>query len=144
MDEQGTPRPRALRSRQLAWVAFACACQLPFGCAAAGDAVAGKALFASLGCASCHAVGPDARSGFGPQLNGIVGRAAGAAPDYQAAYSVAMKKSGIVWSDQTLTKFLNGPSDLVPGTKMRYWGISNEQKIANLLAYLRTFPAKSK
>lgn len=126
-------------SRQV-WVAMVLACQLPLTFAA-GDAVAGKALFLSLTCASCHAVGPGARSGFGPQLNGIFGRTAGNALDYKERYSAAMKKSGIVWSEQSLTKFINSPSKVVPGTKMSFWGISDEKKVANLLAYMRTFPA---
>ncbi|MBC7452984.1 MAG: cytochrome c family protein [Massilia sp.] len=101
---------------------------------AAGDIVAGKATFAQ--CASCHAVGPSARAGFGPQLNGLFGRPAAATPDYK--YSAAMKNSGIVWSEKTLTAFLKAPSDVVPGTKMRFYGISDDKKIANLLAYLHT------
>ncbi|MDY7579951.1 cytochrome c family protein [Herbaspirillum sp. RTI4] len=124
-------------------VASALVCQLPRAYAA-GDVVAGKALFLSLTCASCHAVGPDARSGFGPQLNGIFGRVAGSSPDYKERYSAAMKKSGIVWSEQSLTKFLNSPGNVVPGTKMSFWGISDEKKLANLLAYLRSFPVDPK
>ena len=130
----------AQRIARQVWVALILACQLPLAFAA-GDAVAGKALFLSLTCASCHAVGPGARSGFGPQLNGIFGRTAGSALDYQERYSAAMKKSGIVWSEQSLTKFINSPSKVVPGTKMSFWGISDEKKVANLLAYMRSFPA---
>ena len=102
---------------------------------AAGDIEAGKAAFVS--CASCHAVGPSAHGAFGPQLNAIIGRTAGSTADYH--YSTAMKNSGIVWSEKTLTAFLKDPGEVVPGTKMRLYGFSNEQKIANLLAYLRTF-----
>lgn len=98
-----------------------------------GNAVAGKAAFNK--CASCHQVGPSARGGFGPQLNGIVGRRA-AATDY--AYSAAMKKSNIVWNEAALAAFLKAPGDVVPDTKMRFWGIGNEQQLADLLAYLRT------
>ena len=101
---------------------------------AAGDAVAGKALFAT--CANCHQVGPSARGGFAPQLNGIVGRPAGATTDYK--YSAAMKQSGIVWTEKNLRAFLKSPDDVVPGTKMRFWGIGSDQEIDNLLAYLRT------
>lgn len=126
-----------------AWVALVLACQLPLACAA-GDAVAGKALFLSLACASCHAVGPGAGAGFGPQLNGIFGRVAGSTIDYKARYSDAMKKSGIVWSEQSLTKFINSPGDVVPGTKMRFWGIGDDKKVANLLAYLRSFSVDPK
>jgi cytochrome c len=103
---------------------------------AAGDAQAGRAAFAR--CASCHQVGPSARNGFGPHLNGIIGRRAGSTPDY--AYSAAMKNAGIVWSEQTLTAFLKSPGDTVPGNKMRFWGIGSDRQIADLLAYLREFP----
>lgn len=101
---------------------------------AAGDAVAGRAAFNK--CASCHQVGPNAKSGFGPHLSAIIGRPAAAAKDYN--YSEAMKKSGLVWNEKTLTAFIKAPSDTVPGTKMRFWGISNEQQIADMLAYLRS------
>lgn len=103
---------------------------------AAGDALAGKAAFAR--CAGCHQVGPSARSVFGPQLNGVVGRRAGSDAGYK--YSEAMRKSGIVWSDQTLAAFLRAPGDVVPDTKMRFWGIRDDKQVANILAYLRTYP----
>lgn len=103
---------------------------------AAGDVQAGKALFASR-CASCHSVGPSARGAFGPHLNGLIGRPAGDTNDYK--YSPAMKNSGIVWSEQTLAAFLDDPGKLVPGTKMRFWGISDKRRIEDLVAYLRQF-----
>jgi cytochrome c len=103
---------------------------------AAGDVVAGKAAFAK--CASCHQIGPAARAGFGPQLNGIVGRPAAATRDYR--YSAAMQNSRIVWTEDKLRAFMKSPGDVVPGTKMRFWGISNEQDLNNLLAYMKTFP----
>lgn len=100
---------------------------------AVGDPAAGRKLFAS--CANCHAVGPSARHGFGPQLNALPGRKAGSLSGY--AYSTAMKASGLVWNEATLAAFLRDPNAVVPGTKMRYWGIGiNEAKVADLLAYL--------
>lgn len=117
-----------------ALLALALGVQAPLSCVAA-DIEAGKAAFAK--CASCHQVGPSARGGFGPQLNAIFGRRAGATADY--SYSPAMKNSSIVWSEKTLAAFLNAPGAVVPGTKMRFWGISNEKQIADLLAYLRTY-----
>jgi cytochrome c len=100
---------------------------------AAGDAAAGRKVFAS--CANCHAVGPAARHGFGPHLNALVGRKAGSSPGF--AYSAGMKASRLVWNEATLTAFLRDPNAVVPGTKMRYWGIGmNERKVADLLAYL--------
>lgn len=102
---------------------------------AAGDPVAGKSLF-DRRCASCHQVGPSARAAFGPQLNGVIGRTAGATADY--AYSPAMKASRVKWTEDTLRAFLRSPDDVVPGTRMRFWGMRSERDVANLLAYLRT------
>jgi cytochrome c len=102
----------------------------------AADIDAGKSTFEHR-CASCHAIGPSARGGFAPQLNGIVGRRAASTADFK--YSPAMKASGIVWTEKNLARFINGPSDVVPGTSMRFWGIGNEVQVANVLAYLRTF-----
>jgi cytochrome c len=106
------------------------------GCAPSGtDAATGERIFKQ--CASCHQVGVSARGGFGPQLNGLFGRRAGATRDY--AYSDAMKASGIVWDERTLPAFLHDPDKRVPGTKMRFWGIGDENEVKALLAYLRTF-----
>jgi len=105
--------------------------------AGAADLANGQRLFAAR-CASCHAVGPSARAGFGPQLNAVFGRRAGSTPDFR--YSPAMVKSGIVWNDKTLATFIDSPGKLVPGTKMRFWGMSDTKQVGDLLAYLRSLP----
>lgn len=108
------------------------------GCAPSGtDAAAGARVFAR--CASCHQVGPGARAGFGPQLDGVFGRRAGSTPDF--AYSPAMKASGIVWNDRTLAAFVRAPEKVVPGTRMRFWGLGDDNQVRALLAYLHTFQA---
>ncbi|WP_065258438.1 c-type cytochrome [Pseudomonas bananamidigenes] len=103
---------------------------------AAGDAEAGSKIFPRL-CGGCHQVGESARPGFGPQLNGIIGRPAGTSANY--VYSDAMKNSGITWNRETLTAYLKDPKGVVPGTRMIFWGLSDEEKIDNLLAYLQSF-----
>jgi cytochrome c len=103
---------------------------------AAGDAEAGATLFKRI-CGGCHQVGESARGSFGPQLNGVFGRPSGSTTDYQ--YSDAMKSAGIVWTRETLTAYLEAPKELVPGTRMIFWGLSDPEKIDNLLAYLQTF-----
>jgi cytochrome c len=125
--------------KQLALLLLACSPILAGAAPAtpAADIANGQRLFAAR-CASCHAVGPSARAGFGPQLNGILGRRAGGTPDFR--YSPAMLKSGIVWNEKTLTAFLDSPGDLVPGTKMRFWGMSDQKQVGDLLAYLRSIP----
>ncbi|UVL92567.1 cytochrome c family protein [Pseudomonas siliginis] len=106
---------------------------------AEGDPEAGEKIFPRL-CGGCHQVGESARSGFGPQLNGIIGRAAGTSANY--VYSDAMKNSGITWDRATLKAYLKDPKGVVPGTRMIFWGLSDEEKLNNLLAYLQRFSAE--
>ncbi|NNG63867.1 cytochrome c family protein, partial [Pseudomonas fragi] len=57
--------------------------------------------------------------------------------DYQ--YSEAMKNSGVVWTRDKLAAYIEAPKKVVSGTRMIFWGISDPEKIDNLLAYLETF-----
>ncbi|WP_256753400.1 cytochrome c family protein [Mesorhizobium sp. Mes31] len=103
-----------------------------------GNAEAGAVVFRR--CMACHKVGPDAKSGVGPVLNGVVGRGAGAYPDYN--YSTANKNSGLTWDEPTLTTYLRAPRKLVPGTKMTFAGLSKDQEVADVIAYLKQFNAQ--
>lgn len=105
--------------------------------AAPADIAAGKVAFQR--CTECHAVGPGATAGFAPQLNGIVGRKAGSTTDF--AYSAVLKNARFTWTEQNLSGFLQAPSDFLPGTKMRFWGIGDQQERINLIGYLKTFTA---
>jgi cytochrome c2 len=107
---------------------------------AQGDAVAGEAVFKR--CASCHAVGPDARNKVGPELNGLIGRVAGTVPDYR--YSDAMVEAGtggLTWTAEELHAFLTAPKEKVPGTKMSFAGLKSQEDLDNVVAYLATFAA---
>ncbi len=97
-----------------------------------GDAVAGKAVFNQ--CKACHQVGPEAKNGVGPILNGIVGRKAGEGASYN--YSDANKNSGLTWDEATLRAYLTDPKARVPGTKMIFPGIKREKQLDDLMAYL--------
>ena len=101
---------------------------------AEADIAAGEALFKRV-CGNCHNVGPGARAAFGPQLNGIFGRHAGATQDYR--YSPAMLQADLVWDRDTLSAFIKDSDSVVPGNKMRFWGIGDQQKIDSLLLYLK-------
>jgi len=101
---------------------------------AEADIAAGEALFKRV-CGNCHNVGPGARAAFGPQLNGIFGRHAGATQDYR--YSPAMQQADLVWDRETLSAFIKDSDSVVPGNKMRFWGIGDQQKIDSLLLYLK-------
>ncbi len=98
-----------------------------------GDAAKGEATFAA--CKVCHAVEAGVNK-IGPSLSGIVGRSAGTVAGY--TYSAANKNSGITWSPEKLFQYLENPQRIVPGTKMTYPGLPDEQKRADVIAYLGT------
>ena len=102
-----------------------------------GDPARGKATFAR--CAACHAMVPG-KNGVGPSLAGVVGRKAASVPGYR--YSPALQASGLTWDAATIARFIAGPAKLVKGTKMLAPPVSNPQDQANIVAYLKTVPAK--
>ncbi len=105
------------------------------GAALAQDAAAGEKVFAQ--CRACHQVGPTAKNAVGPVLNGLFGRKAGTVEGYN--YSPANKNSGLVWDEATFTDYIKDPRAKVPGTKMIYAGLKDEQRIEDLIAYLKQF-----
>jgi cytochrome c len=96
---------------------------------AAGDPKAGEAVYAR--CLACHALAYDR---VGPRHCGLFGRRAGAVRGFE--YSPAMKRSGLVWSERTLERFLADPLKTVPGTTMTYAGVPDPKERADLIAYL--------
>lgn len=112
--------------------------QAPFGQAQAQDAAAGEKVFAQ--CRACHQVGPNAKNAVGPVLNGLFGRPAGSVEGYN--YSAANKNSGITWDEATFREYIQNPKAKIPGTKMIYAGLKDEQKINDLVAYLKQFDAQ--
>ena len=90
-------------------------------------------------CKACHQIGENAKNAVGPVLNGIIGRKAGSVPGY--AYSAANKDSGITWDEATFREYIKDPKAKVPGTKMVYAGLKDEQKTNDLVAFLKQFDA---
>jgi len=102
------------------------------GAAVAADEKAGEAVFAR--CKICHTLPAGGPNTVGPNLHGVLGRKAGSVEGF--GYSAAMKNSGITWDDETLTKYLRDPRGAIPGNKMAFPGLKNDEEMTNLLAYL--------
>ena len=105
--------------------------------AQAQDLAAGETSFKK--CLPCHRVGPEAKNLVGPVLNGLEGRKSGTIEGYN--YSEANKNSGITWNEATFKEYITDPRAKIPGTKMVFAGIKNENERANLWAYLKQFDA---
>ncbi len=104
---------------------------------AEGDAAHGETVFKQ--CKICHAVGPGAKAGVGPEQNNVIGSVAGSRPGYN--YSPAMKEAGakgLVWTPENLNKYLESPKAMVPGTKMVFPGLKNAKDREDVIAYLET------
>jgi cytochrome c len=110
------------------------------GAAVAPDAAAGEKTFAQ--CRACHQVGETAKNAVGPVLNGLFGRKSGTVEGYN--YSDANKNSGITWDEATFRDYIKDPRAKMPGTKMVYAGLKDEQRITDLIAYLKQFDATGK
>lgn len=91
---------------------------------------AGEALYAR--CMGCHALAYDRT---GPRHCGLIGRRAGSVAAFP--YSDAMKASDIVWTAQTLDRFLKNPLAALPGTSMGYAGVADPAERAALIAFLK-------
>jgi cytochrome c len=100
------------------------------------DLAAGEAAFAR--CQACHNVASGGADGIGPNLYGVVGgpvmhRAGFAYSDAMAAH----KGEAPNWGYDQLDQFITAPARYVPGTKMSFAGIRDQQTRINLIAYLR-------
>jgi len=113
------------------------ALSLPLGIsgAQAQDLAAGERSFRK--CLPCHAVGEGAKHKVGPTLNGLDGRTSGTIEGYN--YTDANKNAKILWDEASFREYIANPRGRIPGTKMIFAGIKNEQEVTDLWAYLKQF-----
>ena len=101
------------------------------------DLAAGEAAFAR--CQACHNVASGGADGIGPNLYGVVGGPVMHRAGF--AYSEAMaghKAEAPTWGYDQLDQFITAPGRYVPGTKMSFAGIRDQQTRVNLIAWLRS------
>lgn len=68
-------------------------------------------------CHFCHSLKEGVHL-TGPSLANIWGKKAGHVEGFNS-YTEALKKSGIVWNEKTMAKWIDNPEKLVPGTTMK-------------------------
>ncbi|MEP2736579.1 MAG: c-type cytochrome [Erythrobacter sp.] len=98
-----------------------------------GDAAAGKIAFQQ--CQSCHSV-EQGKHLLGPSLADIVGAPAGKSAGFN--HSPASIASGVVWTKDSLDKFLTRPTSVISGTMMAFPGVPDTQARADIIAYLES------
>lgn len=85
-------------------------------------------------CAACHTV-EAGKNRVGPSLHSVVGRKAGQVQGFK--YSDANAKSGAVLDEAYLEKYLTDPKGTMPGNKMVFNGVKNEQERKDLIEFLK-------
>lgn len=107
----------------------------PYGQA---EQAAGRQIFNNH-CVACHALKRGERA-LGPSLLGVLNRPAGSVLGF--AYSDELKKSGLVWTEDHLRKWVANSAALVPSTLMPHVSISDPAEQIYVVAFLRTLKAR--
>lgn len=93
-------------------------------------------------CRACHSV-VEGKNMHGPSLFGVIGRVPGTMDGFR--YSPAMTafgEAGNVWNAETLGTYLRNPRKAIPGNRMGFPGIKDQDDLENLLHYLETLKAE--
>ena len=105
---------------------------------AEGNVTAGKDTF-DANCEGCHSVEKGGPDKIGPNLFGLFGATAGRrAVSFESRHTTEMKKSGVVWSEETLDRFLESPVKFIPFTTMPFPGFPKKTDRDNVIAYLKS------
>lgn len=101
------------------------------------ERAAGQKLFNDR-CATCHA---SRRQALGPSLNGVVGRPAGSVAGFP--YSDALKKSGLIWTEDNLRKWIADTAGTIPHTLMPHVSLSDPAERIYIIEYLKTLKGRT-
>ena len=129
-----TPMTRCLRA-----ILAILAVLLPVAAPAADDELE---LAFNDHCRECHSfLKGDNR--LGPTLYGVVGRKAGALPNY--AYTDSLKSAGVTWDEATLDKWIADPEAVIPDNGMSppYPGVADAAIRKRIIAFLKEITPKA-
>jgi cytochrome c len=76
---------------------------------------------------------------YGPQLRGVLGRAAGAVEGYQYSETFLKKMNGAKWDEASLNKWITSSQTMVPGTYM-FYSQKNPEIRRKIIEYLKANP----
>lgn len=107
--------------------------EIALAAAPAGDVAAGEQIFRR--CQTCHTLEEGGAERVGPNLWGLFGREAGARETFR--FSPAMAEADLVWTDETVKAFLQDPRGFMPGNRMAFPGLRDQDDLDNLVAFLR-------
>jgi cytochrome c len=104
----------------------------------AADPAEGE-LLVTTRCAGCHRLTEDGAQLIGPNLFGIVGAPVGGAAGFNYSPAIAeLNDDGAIWTGTRLDAFIENPAVAIPGTRMGFGGVADEDERAAIIAYLRT------
>lgn len=92
----------------------------------------GKKVFKK--CKACHSL-EAGKNKVGPSLAGVVDRAAGAVEGFK--YSEAMMNSGIIWTAENISAYLEKPKKFIPGNKMAFAGLRKPADRDAVIAFIQ-------
>ena len=93
---------------------------------------AGRRVFAQ--CRSCHTINAGEANRVGPNLHGVFGREIGTAPNFN--YSQVVQDANFTWDAAQLDHWLANPQTFMPGNRMAFAGVRNEEQRRDVIAYL--------
>jgi cytochrome c len=96
------------------------------------DLANGESKFAL--CASCHTITAGGPNMTGPNLHGVFGRHTHSVDKF--SYSDAMKGADFTWDPAHIDKWITGPKEMLPGTKMTFVGLPDPKDRTDVIAYL--------
>ena len=101
---------------------------------AMGDLAHGEKVFKK--CSACHMIASGGKNMIGPNLWEVIGRTAGAVPDYK--YSRAMVAYGKEWTFEEMNAYLIKPQAYIRGTKMAFAGLRKEKDRASVILFMNS------